>query len=369
MKKLAVSLLSFGIILGAAVSAEAADKDEMPVYEQVESKTLENSHGKVVNQEDSCLSRKKGTCLRKGDCIGVVAPASTAGENIDELWKTVKFLKGLGYKVKISKAAKTADADFYGGHYKRCAEEFKKMFSDDNIKAIVCLRGGYGSMCMLDELKEEDFDIISRHPKLFIGYSDITAVHNVLGERCGLVTIHGPMMLSVLKGSYLTLDEFEKGIRGTTARVPEMEKKNIAAVYTGAAEGRLVGGNLSMLAATCGTPYELNGDGGILFIEEIGEDGYRIDRMLRQLYENGLLSRVRGIAYGSFTDCSSEPGEPKIEEILAYYAKLAGKPAIRGIPAGHGDKNMFLPLGVRVKIHADESGEGVLEFLEDYAKK
>ena len=314
--------------------------------------------------------RNRGKCLKPGDCIGVVAPASGINGYGGYLTEAVRYLKDLGYRVKVADSAKDYVYDYLDGHYLQCAVDLTKMFADDDVDAVVCLRGGYGSMCMLDEMGKEDFDIIRKHPKMFIGYSDITALHSVLGERCNMVTIHGAMMVSIGgRGSYFSLEEFEKGIQSTNTKIPDAEAGRITAVTEGEAEGRLVGGNLSMIAATCGTPYELKGEGGILLLEETDEDAYRIDRMMRQLYENGLLKRVNGIAYGEFDDGRNDQGEPPIEEILRYYAELAGKPAIRGIPAGHGEKNMFLPLGVKVKIHAGKNGEGSMEFLENYAEE
>lgn len=312
--------------------------------------------------------RQRGKTLKPGDCIGIVAPASGINGYGGYLTEAVKYLKDLGYRVKVADGAKDYVYDYLDGHYLQCALDLTQMFADDDIAAIVCLRGGYGSMCMLDEMGKEDFDIIKKHPKLFIGYSDITALHNVLGERCNLVTIHGAMAVSIGGGgSYFSLEEFEKGIQRTKTQIPESEAWKITSVTYGEAEGLLVGGNLSMIAATCGTPYELKGDSGILVLEETDEDAYRVDRMMRQLYSNGLLKRVNGIAYGEFDNGRNDPGEPPIEEILKYYAELAGKPAIRGIPVGHGENNMFLPLGVKVKISAGKNGEGSLEFLEDYA--
>ena len=230
-------------------------------------------------------------------------------------------------------------------------------------------RGGYGSARLLDKL---DYDMIAHHPKMLIGFSDITALHAAIGQRSGIVTIHGPMISSFKGDNYtaFTLYNFENGLSGSLPkgdiRLPA--GKTLKTLTPGDATGIVEGGNLTVLASLCGTPYELKGNGAILLLEDTGEDPYRVDRMMEQLYQSGLLSRVSAIAYGDFYGSSPVGEEFSIHDVLAYYAKLSGKPAIEGVPVGHGPDNLFLPLGVKATIHAKEDGSAVFSYDESYLK-
>ena len=214
--------------------------------------------------------------------------------------------------------------------------------------------------------------MIARHPKMLIGFSDITALHAAIGQRSGIVTIHGPMMSTFKGDNYtaFTLYNFENGLSGSLPkgeiRLPA--GKSLKALSPGDATGLVEGGNLTVISSLCGTPYELKGDGAILLLEDTGEDPYRVDRMMEQLYQNGLLSRVSAIAYGDFYGASPVGEEFSIHDVLAHYAKLSGKPVIEGVPVGHGPDNLFLPLGVKATIHAGEDGSASFSYDESYLK-
>ena len=219
----------------------------------------------------------------------------------------------------------------------------------------MCLRGGYGSQDILDLL---DYDLIASHPKMLIGYSDITFLHSALYNKCSLVTIHGSMIHTLLNPhtEYTEKQLFE----GMTSTEPAGKVKcpggsGLYALHTGTAEGRLAGGNLSCVSKLIDTKYAIKGDHCILLLEDVHENSDSIDTMLHSLEDSGLTDRVDGIVFGEFTDCENTGGRT-VEEVLEEFAARTGKPCIAGLPAGHDADNMFLPLGVRVRIKADKDG-------------
>ena len=326
----------------------------------------------VVSQERSgrapaAASRQKPQALSPGDCIGILGPASTAGDT--DFSQAVEWLHKLGYRTKMAPSA-TAAWGYLAGTDSQRAADINALFADDSVQAILCLRGGYGAQRVLDRL---DYAMIARHPKLFIGYSDVTALHAALGQRSGIVTIHGPMLTSFRNGSTeYTAQQFRQGLicRQAPGRVAAPDGSQLQTVVPGHAEGILIGGNLSLLSAMAGTDFALDGRGALLLIEEVGEPTYRVDRMLQQLWQSGLLQQVNGIVYGEFYGCGqdADPGDFTLDEVLAYYGRLAGVPVIKGLPAGHGPDNMFLPLGVHAVLDANPGGEGSLLLDEAYAR-
>lgn len=319
----------------------------------------------IFSAESTPVSRSRPAALRPGDTVGILAPGTHGG--MTDYTKAIALIESLGYRVKLAPSV-TDDNGYLAGTDEERAKDLNDFFRDDSVDAILCLRGGYGSARILPLL---DYGEIAKHPKLFIGFSDVTALHAALGERSRLVTVHGPM-ISTFKGSGYTpytLEWFAKGLAGEIpAALPMPPSETLRTVIPGTAEGPLVGGNLTVLASLCGTPYELKGDGAILLLEDTGEDPYRVDRMLNQLFQSGLLSRVSGILLGDFYSAAPRAGEFTVDEVLAHYCSLAGKPVIRNIPAGHGPNNLFLPLGVRVRITGTEDSASV-EYTEPYTAK
>lgn len=306
--------------------------------------------------------RSKGKHLQAGDCIAIVGAASNTGGK--DIQSAVAGLEAMGFRTKLTPSATAVDGYLAGSDEMR-ANDLNAMFLDDEVDAILCLRGGYGSARILDKL---NYDAIAKHPKLLIGYSDITALHTAIGERSQLATIHGPMLTSYQNSTY----NYQELLHGLTNikidNIVMPANTKLDTVAAGTASGIITGGNLSIIASLVGTPYELNGTGSLLFIEEVGEDSYKIDRMLLQLWQSGLLQRVNGIILGEFYKCGAEAGDYSVDYVLEYYARLSGKPVIRGLPAGHGDNNMFLPLGVHAQLKANADGSAQLIFDEAYAK-
>ena len=303
-----------------------------------------------------------GVSADEGDYIGIVSPASFV--NKDVFQAAVSFLESHDYRVKIGAHA----LDEYGylaGTDQHRADDINAMFMDDSVKAVLCTRGGYGTARILGRL---DYEMISAHPKPLIGYSDITALHIVLNEKCGIPTIHGPMLASLVTdplSSDYTVSGFLRMLEGSplSGEITMPEGRELKTIIPGRAEGKILGGSLTLIASLAGTPYELKADGALLLIEEVGEKPYRIDRMLNQLWQNGLLSRVNGILFGDFVNCASPENAGDtftLEDILKHYAELSGKPAIYGIPAGHGADNMCVPLGVQAVMKANDDGTASL---------
>lgn len=321
----------------------------------------------TIQAAPAAPSRTKPAALKTGDCIGILGPASPLDDPAD-LNRVTDNLKKRGYTVKLAPSA-IAHMGFFAGSDEVRAHDVNTFFQDDAIKAILCLNGGYGSTHILDKL---DYAMIAKHPKFFIGFSDITAMHTALGEKSNLVTIHGPLVATVYSpySSSYTTNQFDRGLSMTTApgNLSLPPDRHLKVLVKGTASGPIVGGNLSMIAALAGTPYELKGNGCILFLEDVREKSYRIDRMLEQLRQNGLLQRINGIIFGDFLYCDADPGDFTTDQVLAHYAKLCGKPAVAGFPAGHGTDKAFLPLGVRAKLQATNDDTAVVTINEPYAK-
>ena len=324
-------------------------------------------------------TRLRGCALRPGDCIGILASGSYTNDK--DFAGSIELLKEQGYRVKLAPSAKAMYEHFAGTDRKRAAD-INAFFKDDDVKAILCVRGGYGSARILDKL---DYKMIAKHPKPFIGFSDVTALHVALGEKAGLSTIHGPMLISFTRPAFdsdYTREQFFSGLSRTdplgeipmpAATSPDEKPRKLETVMPGTAEGIIVGGNLTVLTSLVGTPWELDGRGALLLLEEVGERPYRIDRMLNQLWQSGLLSRVNGILLGDFVGCEPDGANPiedfTLEQVLKHYARLSHKPVIRGVPIGHANHNLFLPLGVHAVMRGGEDGTASLEIDEPALSK
>lgn len=301
--------------------------------------------------------------------IGIVSPSSCTDK--EAILSADMILRSHDITTKLAPHV----FDEYGylaGTDQHRADDINSMFLDDSVSAVLCVRGGYGSARILDKLS---YDIIASHPKPLIGFSDATALINVLLERCGTPTVHGPMLVSLvndsLKSDY-TLTQLLSALHGETVSgdIPMPEGRKLETLIPGQAEGVIMGGNLTLIASLIGTPYELKSDGALLLLEEVGEKPYRIDRMLNQLWQNGLLSRVNGILLGDFVDCENKNISPDtrtfgLDDVLRHYAELSGKPVIKGVPAGHGNDNMYIPLGVKAVMNANEDGTSSVIIRKD----
>jgi muramoyltetrapeptide carboxypeptidase len=319
--------------------------------------------------EAAAPSIVKPNRLSPGDTVELVAPANATFNSVD-LQIARESLEALGFKVKVG--AHLLDRHGYlAGDDKARAEDINKAFADKSVAAVHAIRGGWGSARLLPHL---DFDAIRRNPKVLIGYSDITALLVSIYAKTGLVTFHGPIGMG--RWDSYSLDYYKRVLfngeqvqytnkQGLTDRNALVQTEfRTQTITPGKARGRLVGGNLSILASIMGSPYVPDWDDTILFTEDVHEDFYRIDRMLTQLKLAGVLGKIKGFVFGSCSECG--PGDGNygaltLEEIFADHIKPLGVPAWSGAMIGHSQPQWTLPLGVQVEIDA---GKGALTLLE-----
>jgi muramoyltetrapeptide carboxypeptidase len=285
----------------------------------------------------------KPPALRPGDTVGVVAVAAAVDGT--SLERGAAAISDLGYRVKLSPCV-LERAGFLAGEDKLRARELMAFFRDSEIKAVFGARGGYGSGRLLPLL---DFVQFARTPKIFVGFSDVTFLLNALVDHSHMVSFHGPMVAADwARGlSPRSLGHFQALLSGAQ----EFELGAIEALRPGIADGPLIGGCLSVIAAMMGTPWQPVFDNRILFLEDTGEKAYRIDRMLVQMRQAGVFERVAGIVFGAL--------RPPVESVQerALIAEFVGEqtaglncPVLFGIEAGHGTENLTLPFGVRVRL-------------------
>lgn len=302
--------------------------------------------------------------LSKGDTVGVIA-SGTAVPDPDRILEAQRILNYFNLKMKLGKYVNQGS-----GYKTRSVKErlanLHEMFSDPEVKAIFELRGGYGSIQLLDHV---NYDLIKQNPKIFFGFSDITALHLAIHKYTGLVTFHGPVLLSPFKG--YTVEYFQKAIFATaplgalTNSTDEQDvkpKHPLRTITSGKAQGELIGGNLSLVASLMGTPYEINTKGKILFLEETGEQPYRIDRMLTQLHLAGKLSQAAGIIIGECNDCNSTgyTWDYSLGEVLDSILGDLNIPVLYGLTIGHTSEQLTLPIGVTAQLDADSGIVNVL---------
>ena len=316
--------------------------------------------------------------LKPGDTIGLVTPATFLTEA--QLRSAIASLEKLGFKVRYSPNMLVRKG-FLAGTDEQRAEDINQMFGDDSIDGIMCGRGGYGSARILPLL---DYDLIRNNPKVFIGFSDITAMLYGIYGQAGLVCFHGPVGTSNYIG--ITTDYFQKLLVDPPAQVVydnrgvkpdidvevneegievEIEKKlELLTLSPGVAEGELIGGNLSLISMLCGTDYDLDLRGKIVFIEDVGEAPYRIDRMLTQLLlAEGKLPAAAGVLLGVFSGCEADDLERSLSLAQVLQDRLAGLgiPVLYGLSFGHISQNMTLPFGIRARLDADQQQLTLLE--------
>lgn len=280
--------------------------------------------------------------------FAIVAPAGPARLDAD---KAHQWFADRGYQCRLYPGVNLTDGYLAGSDQQRL-QDLHDAFQAPDIDAIVCMRGGYGSMRLLDAL---DFDLIRRHPKPLVGYSDITALHTVLNRHAGLISFHGAMLNADLLGGKLeptvsSLFEQLCGRLGEGDAIVHPAAYPLTTVVPGAASGRLVGGNLSLLGATLGTPAEIDCEGAILFIEDVNEPLYRVDRLLTQLRLAGKLAGLRGVLVGDFAGVTVAAMTPLLLDIFGPL----GVPVLAGWRSGHCDPNLCLPMGASVRLDAEK---------------
>jgi muramoyltetrapeptide carboxypeptidase len=281
----------------------------------------------------------KPRCLQKGDTIGIIAAAGPVKP--EELQPGWDLLISRGYRIQASPFLYEKKGYLAGIDAVRLAE-LQRMFADDEIKAIFCARGGYGTLRLLEHL---DFEIIRKHPKLFMGFSDITALLWAFYHKTGLVTFHGPMLKGLGAEQAPNLDSFENLM--TSSCPLQIALNRGAVIRPGRASGTLLGGNLSLISHMIGTRFMPSLKGAILFLEDTGEALYRIDRYLTHLRLSGLLDDLAGIVLGRFEGCEEQD---RLPDLLAERLVGLGIPAASGLAVGHGAENLALPLGVQATL-------------------
>lgn len=284
--------------------------------------------------------------LSAGARVALVAPAGPLrGE--PELRAAIANATSLGWEPVVAPHA-LARIGYLAGTDEQRARDFNAALRDDEVDGIWCLRGGYGAMRILSAI---DYDAMRRNPRPLLGYSDITALHCAVNARCGVVSYHGPTARGDLTA--FSRDSLE---RATVKQVDPCGSAPLArTIRGGRATGRLVGGNLALLASLGGTPYAPDYTDAILVLEDVGEATYRIDRMLQQLRLSGALGRLAGVAFGQFTE-GTDPLDTDpcpLEDILREAADAAGVPAVAGIPLGHISDQWTVPLGATAELDAD----------------
>ncbi len=304
----------------------------------------------------------KGRRLQFGDTIGFVAPSGVIREE-GAIERGAEAAERMGFRVKLG-AGCHGHYGYLAGDDATRAADINAMFRDDSVDAIVCLRGGYGAMRILDRI---DFDLIRANPKILMGFSDITALHIAMQEKCGLVTFHGPMGAANWADGMddFTQTQMYRALMDATplGDLPNPPDYPRETVHPGTAEGQLVGGNLTLINGLLGTPWELDTRGRILFIEEIGEHTYCVDRMLTQLRLAGKFDDCAGVVFGNFNNCKVEYEQfgCTLEEIIRDVVVPCGKPVFTGLRCGHCRPNLTLPFGVQCRMDADKCCLTVLE--------
>jgi muramoyltetrapeptide carboxypeptidase len=307
----------------------------------------------------SIQPRLKPPTLHPGDTIGIVAPASNVKKA--DLEAGCEALRRAGYRPFYFDSILEKDLYFAGSTARR-ARELEEMFMRDDVRAILCARGGYGANYLLQEL---DFEKIKAHAKPFIGYSDLTTLLTYLIDSANLVTFHGPMAAKDWSHEGgIDVASWQAALFSSTAWDVPLNPEVIGLV-DGGAEGVLYGGCLSILVASLGTPYAIKTAGTLLFIEDIAAKPYQIDRMLMQLKLGGHLDKVRGIVFGEMLDCvQSAKQDYTLPEVIQRTVGSLGVPIAYGVRSGHvSTGNITLPFGVNAKLSVCK-GDVSLRILE-----
>ena len=282
--------------------------------------------------------------LRSGDRVGIVAPSSPV--EADRLADGCAALRHLGYEPFYKESILSSDL-YFAGSSERRARELEAMFAREDVRAVICARGGYGCNYLLPHI---DLEVIRRHPKIFVGYSDVTTLLTWFHDRTGLVTFHGPMVardFAVAHGVDLPSWHAKTG-----GEIELQRSTLLTPLVPGRADGKLYGGCLSMLAASLGTPYAVNTEGTILYIEDVNTKPYQLDRMLMQLRLAGKLAGVRGIIFGEMQNCAPPEGSSyTLLDVLRRCVQGLGIPVAFGANSGHVKRgNLTLAFGVQASL-------------------
>lgn len=299
--------------------------------------------------------------LLPGATIGLITPATPTSDP-DTMAKADRALKYFGFKVKVGKNVGKR-AGYFGSSPEARLDDLHAMFADKEVDAVFAMRGGYGSQHLLDRL---DFDLIRKNPKIFLGYSDITALHLAIQKFAGLVTFHGPNMLSDFtpySQQHFRRAMFEDKPLGVLSNPPETNQIRpthpTRTIRSGTATAPIVGGNLTLISTLMGTPYEVDTRGKIFLLEDVGEEPYRMDRMLTQMRLAGKFQQAAGIVVGECVDCKPNDYKPSLGsnfslgEVLDAILGNLNVPVFYGLTFGHTDDQMTLPMGLQATMDAD----------------
>lgn len=318
-----------------------------------------------INEEPKKIIKPKR--IKAGDTLGLITPGSFIKE--DSLKESITNLEALGFKV-VYNAEVLARSGYLGGTDKQRADDINKMFARQDVDGIVCTRGGYGCARLLPML---DYDVIKNNPKILLGYSDITALHCAIYAKTGLVTFHGPVGTSTYND--FSINNFKNVLMNPsdTYRMfnapedPQKKETKIYPIRSGKATGELVGGNLSIICSLIGTPYDVDTTGKILFLEEVEEEPYRVDRMLTQMIQSGKMDKIKGVALGVFSKCEAKEKDPAFSNSFSLSEILIDKlfglnvPVIYGMSFGHIVDKFTLPLGIKALLDVDNQVINLLE--------
>jgi len=281
--------------------------------------------------------------LRRGDTIGIVAPASHF--DLGKFNRGIALLESMGFNMSVPEKLFNKKGYFAGSDLER-AEMVNRYFADTNVRAIMCARGGYGSIRILSLL---DYKTIQKNPKIFVGFSDVSALLSTLYLRCRLVTFHGPTVTTLGNSDQKTKDSLLSII--TSGEKPEIAMESGITIKSGSASGPVLGGNLNTLCHLLGTQFQPDFKGCILFLEDRGEAPYRIDRMLSQMKLAGCFNSLAGLILGNFKDCGDTDEIIRIADDLLKDDKI---PIIAGFEVGHGKRNLAIPIGLNATVNTEQ---------------
>jgi muramoyltetrapeptide carboxypeptidase len=295
--------------------------------------------------------------INKGDVLGLISPSAASADRMQFTFAK-EALEALGFQVKLGENLQNRRGHLAGTDEER-AKDLNEIFADQNVKAIICIRGGSGAARILPMI---DYELIKKNPKPLMGYSDITALHCAIHAQTGLITFHGPNGTGSWNSFNVNQFEqifFEKALVNYQNEQPKgddlvIKANRIQSLKDGVAEGKILGGNLTVLTSLSGTPYYPDFKDSILFIEDIGEDPYKIDRMMSTLKLNGTLGKIKGFIFGQCSDC--EPGggygSLSVDQVMDDYILPLDIPAYTGAMIGHISKQFIIPVGAKVKMDA-----------------
>jgi len=294
--------------------------------------------------------------VRKGETIGLVAPAGSLISK-DNFTAGINILESQGFKVKFNQKILSTKGYLAGSDQER-ANDFNRLWSDNEVKALVAARGGYGCLRMFDLI---DLKQIRKEPKILIGFSDLTVLLNAIHKKTRLVTFHGPVITTLSSIDKKSEKNFFNVLSGKTP--DQIKLFNLKIVKGGKAKGILLGGNLTTLVHMIGTPYEISWKNAILFIEDVGESPYRLDRLITHLAKAKRLQKVKGLILGTFTGDGKKEDRTMnkvIQQRIIEFMKGSNIPVWANFPVGHSRRNLTLPVGREVEM---VSNEKILKFL------